>query len=317
MPAISASAPGKIILFGEHAVVYGQPAIAAPVFQVRAKAILTANPRGQPGSVHIAAPGIGMDADLDSLPDRHPLRVGVQATLRALDLQRVPACNIRITSTIPVAAGLGSGAAVSVALARGLSGFLGRPLPDEQVSEIAYEVEKIHHGTPSGIDNTVVTMGLPVFFRKDRPIELLRVPEPFTIVIGDTGVRSSTALAVADVRQGWQAQAEEYEQTFREIGEIARSARMAIENGKPEELGALMGANHSCLQKLGVSSPQLDNLVIAAHNAGALGAKLSGGGRGGNMIALAPPGIAENIAQALTRAGATRTIITEVRQRIP
>jgi mevalonate kinase len=315
MPAISASAPGKIILFGEHAVVYSQPAIAVPVLQVRAKAILTANPRGKPGSVSIQAPGIGLESELEALPDRHPLKAAIQATLNALHLQRIPACNIRITSTIPVAAGLGSGAAVSVALARGLSNFLGEPLDDEAVSGIAFEVEKIHHGTPSGIDNTVITSAMPVYFVRDKPIERLRVPQPFTIVIGDTGTHSPTAIAVADVRRGWEAQPAEYEQIFQAIGEIARSARAAIEDGKPDDLGTLMARNHAYLQELGVSSPQLDSLVIAAHQAGASGAKLSGGGRGGNMIALASPGLEEKVAQALMNAGATRTIITAVKQR--
>ena len=315
MPAISASAPGKIILFGEHAVVYSQPAIAAPVMQVRAKAILTADPRGKPGSVSLQAPGIGLEAELHTLPQRHPLRAAVEATLRRLAVTHVPACNIRITSTIPVAAGLGSGAAVSVALARGISAFLGKPLPDEIVSAIAYEVEEIHHGTPSGIDNTVITYGMPVFFVRGEPIEQLRVPEPFTIVIGDSGVRSPTAIAVGDVRQRWEADRLGYERIFQAIGEIARSARAAIEQGKPQELGGLMAANHAYLQQIGVSSAQLDGLVVAALNAGALGAKLSGGGRGGNMIALAPAGGGAKIAQALQEAGATRTIITEVKQR--
>jgi mevalonate kinase len=315
MPAISASAPGKIILFGEHAVVYSQPAIAAPVLQVRAKAILTPNPRGKPGSVSIQAPGIGLEAELEALPERHPLRAAIDATLRLLNITHIPACNIRITSTIPVAAGLGSGAAVSVALARGLSGFLGVPLPDESVSAIAYEVEKIHHGNPSGIDNTVITSGMPVLFVREQPIEQLRVPQPFIIVIGDTGVRSPTAIAVGDVRRHWEADPAGYEAIFQSIGEITRSARVAIEQGKPEELGELMAANHAFLQQIGVSSPQLDGLVIAALNAGAMGAKLSGGGRGGNMIALPPPGLEDKVAQALQDAGATRTIITEVKQR--
>ena len=315
MPAISASAPGKIILFGEHAVVYSQPAIAAPVLQVRAKAILTADPRGKPGSVSLQAPGIGLEAELQTLPQRHPLRAAVEATLRRLDVTHVPACNIRITSTIPVAAGLGSGAAVSVALARGISAFLGKPLPDEIVSAIAYEVEEIHHGTPSGIDNTVITCGMPVFFVRGEPIEQLRVPEPFTYVIGDSGVRSPTAIAVGDVRQRWEADRLGYERIFGAIGEIARSARAAIEQGKPQELGGLMAANHAYLQQIGVSSAQLDGLVVAALNAGAQGAKLCGGGLGGNMIALAPAGGGAKIAQALQDAGATRTIITEVKQR--
>jgi mevalonate kinase len=87
----------------------------------------------------------------------------VALVIRALEIQRLPACKIRITSTIPVAAGLGSGAAVAVALIRALGGFLGHPLQDEQVSDLAYEIERIHHGTPSGIDNSVVTYAKPIF----------------------------------------------------------------------------------------------------------------------------------------------------------
>ena len=316
MPAISVTAPGKIILFGEHAVVYNQPAIAAPVLQVKAKAIITANPRGRPGSVIIQAPNIGLETELEALPERHPLAAVIRGTQRKLGLQRIPACNIRITSTIPVAAGLGSGAAVSVALIRALSGFLGHPLDSKSVSELAYQVEKIHHGTPSGIDNTVITFNLPVYFVRGQPIDKLRVPEPFTIVIGDTGIRSPTGITVADVRSGWQSAPDDYEQTFNSIGEIVQFARRAIEKGKPDELGELMKSNHMHLQRLGVSCQPLDHLVIAAYNAGAMGAKLSGGGRGGNMIALTSPDQAPAIAQALQEAGATRTIITEVKEKV-
>jgi mevalonate kinase len=313
MPAFSASAPGKIILFGEHAVVYHRPAIAVPVEQVAAKAIVSADLRGQAGSVHIQAPDIGLDAQLSELPEADPLAAAVLKTASTLGVKRIPACSIKITSTIPVAAGLGSGAAVSVAVMRALSAYLGQPLSDEQVSALAYEVEKIHHGTPSGIDNTVITYAKPVYFVKDKPIEHLRARQPFTLVIGDTGIQSPTASTVGNVRKQWQQHKDEYEALFDSTGAIADSARTAIESGMIELLGPLMDANHGLLRKIGVSCAELDALVQAARAAGALGAKLSGGGKGGNMIALVTEKSAEKVAAALEKAGAVRTIVTQVK----
>lgn len=312
MPAISASVPGKVILFGEHAVVYGRPAIAVPVTQVKAKAIVTANPRGEPGEVRIQAADIELASTLAELDPAHPLAVAIQGAAAALKVKHIPACTIKITSTIPVAAGLGSGAAVSVAILRALSAFLGHPLPDEKVSALAFEVEKIYHGTPSGIDNTVVTYARPVYFVKGKPIEILKVRRAFTIVIGDTGIASPTATAVGDVRKAWQADKTHYEAFFDSIGAMAQSARLALESGGVELLGPLMDANHGVLRKVGVSCAELDELVTAARRAGAWGAKLCGGGRGGNMIALVSPSGADKVAKALQSAGAVRTITTEV-----
>jgi mevalonate kinase len=313
MPAISASAPAKVILFGEHAVVYGRPAIAVPVTQVKAKAIVTANPRGAPGEVRVQAPGVGLESTLEELDTGHPLAAAIQLVASSLKVKRIPACTVRITSTIPVAAGMGSGAAVSVAVIRALSAFLGHPLPDEKVSALAFEVEKIYHGTPSGIDNTVVTCARPVYFVKGKPIETLQVRRSFTLVIGDTGVASPTAAAVGEVRKAWQADQAQYEAYFDSIGAMTQSARQAIESGSVELLGPLMDANHGVLRKIGVSSAELDTLVVAGRRAGAWGAKLSGGGCGGNMVALVPPARAEAIAKALQAAGAIRTIVAEIK----
>jgi mevalonate kinase len=313
MPAISASAPGKVILFGEHAVVYGRPAIAVPVTQVKAKAIVTANPRGAPGEVRVQAPDIGLESTLEELDAGNPLAAAILAVVSSLKVKRIPACTIKITSTIPVAAGMGSGAAVSVAVIRALSAFFGHPLPDEKVSALAFEVEKIHHGTPSGIDNAVVTCARPVYFVKGKPIEILQVGRSFTLVIGDTGIASPTAAAVGEVRKAWQTEKSQYEAYFESVGAITHSARQAIKSGGVELLGPLMDANHGVLRKIGVSCAELDALVMTARRAGAWGAKLSGGGRGGNMIALVPPARAEEVAKALQVAGAARTIVAEIK----
>ncbi len=312
MPAISATAPGKTILFGEHAVVYGRPAIAAPVSQLHARAIVSANPRGASGEVLVQAPDVGLEAYLDELADDHPLGQAIRGTLEALGLRRLPACIVRINSTIPVAAGLGSGAAVSVAIIRAVANFAGGALPDETVSALAYQVDRLYHGTPSGIDNTVITYARPVYFVRGQPIQMLRLPMPFTIVIGDTGVQSPTSAAVGDVRSAWQADSRRFEGLFDEVGRIAQAARQAIEAGRPQELGELMDENHALLYDMGVSSPELEQLVWAARVAGAQGAKLCGGGRGGNMIALVDESAAQTVAQQLAQNGAVRTIITTI-----
>ncbi len=306
----TASAPGKIILFGEHAVVYGQPALAVPVTQVQARANVRAAARST--GCRLLAPDVQLERDLSDLDADHPLAAAVHLTLKALGRTTCPGLEIRITSSIPVASGLGSGAAVSVALIRALSAHLGQPLDDETVNRLAYEVEKIHHGTPSGIDNTVVTYAQPVWFVRGQPVRRLQVRAPFTLVIGDTGLPAPTRAAVADVRRLWQTDPARCERLFAAIGSLTRSARMVLRRCEPHQLGPLMDENHALLQELTVSSPQLDALVQAARAAGAWGAKLSGGGRGGNMIALAPPGQAERIAAALRAAGAAQTLITTV-----
>ena len=312
MPDIVATAPGKMILLGEHAVVYGKPAIAAPVTQVQARAVVQPALRAPSGSVRIVAPAIGLDAELADLPIDQPLALALRLTQQACGVERPPACKIKLTSTIPLAAGLGSGAAASVALIRAFSAHLGRPLPDERVCALAYEVEKLYHGTPSGVDNTVVTYARPVYFVKGKPVQTFRVGRPFTMVIGDTGIASPTSTTVGDVRTAWKANKTLYENYFEAIDSLVESARQMIENGIIEPLGPLMDANHGLLKKMGVSCAELDKLILAALRAGALGAKLSGGGRGGNMIALTSPERAERVAEALQKAGAVRTIITQV-----
>ena len=304
MPAIMATAPGKIILFGEHAVVYGRPAIAIPVKQIYARASITANPAGQPGEIQIISRDIGLNSRLDHLPEDHPIAITLRLVAEMLNISHLPAFRLQITSTIPIAAGLGSGTATTVAIARALSAFLGHPLEDDQISHIAYTVDQRHHGTPSGIDNAVVAYAQPIFFVRGLPFERLCVRQPFTLVIGNTGVASPTGQAVEDVRRGWQANPAAYERIFDEIGWITREARRAMEQGLVADLGPLMTRNQALLREIDVSSPELDRLVDAALGAGAAGAKLCGGGRGGNMIALANPESAGAVATALRGAGA-------------
>ncbi len=323
----TSSAPGKIILFGEHAVVYGRPALAVPVTEVQAAAIVTDLPdNGTGGSaqakkpdrvdwrkrVLVEAQAIGLSSDLYSLPPDEPLASTILLVFDSLGVSQPPACKITIKSTIPIASGLGSGAAVSVALIRALSTHIHRPLTDEQVNRLAFEIERLLHGTPSGIDNTVVTYCMPVFFVKGEAIRTLQPGAPLTLVIADTGVSAPTRESVADVRGLWKTDKPHMERLFDQVGEISRKARAAVESGDLPLIGELMNSNHALLQEMTVSSPELDRLVVAARAAGAMGAKLSGGGRGGNMIALVDSALAGSIATALETIGARRTIVTTI-----
>ena len=308
MTSFTAAAPGKVILFGEHAVVYGQPALAAPVTQVQATATVTPGGDG----FWIEAADLGRRYRLEDAPAGDPLARAAGLVRERAGLDRLLAARLRVTSTIPIASGLGSGAALCTAAVRALAQCFGLELGPAEISAMVFETEKLLHGTPSGIDNTVVAFGQPVYFVKGQPPQPLRVAGPFQLLIGDTGQPSPTKLTVGEVRAAFERETERYARLFQAIGDIARQARDAIETGRPDDLGPLMHRNHALLLELGVSSPELDRLVEAAEQAGALGAKLSGGGRGGNMLALVTAETRAGVEAALRGAGAVRVIQTVI-----
>jgi mevalonate kinase len=219
---------------------------------------------------------------------------------------------IRIESSIPIAAGMGSSAATSIAIIRGLSAHFNQSLSPEAQSDIAYEVEKIHHGTPSGVDNTVVAYGKPVIFSRNKGLQSLEVGADILLVVGDTGIQSETAHAVAQVRKRWQAETARFDSMFDQISAISEKAAEAIQSGQIAELGSLMNQNQTLLTEIGVSSAPLQTLIQAALDAGASGAKLSGAGQGGNMIALIQPDTSREVTYALRQAGAARIIETVI-----
>lgn len=308
---ISASAPAKIILLGEHAVVYGQPAIAVPVSSLRATATALHNEHG----LQIVAPDLNQILDLGQSEVDHALALLTRLVLNKIN-HAPPRLTITVASQIPLASGLGSGAAVSTALARVLLAATAQPIELETLNSLVYEVEKVHHGTPSGIDNTVIVYEQPVYFVREQPIERLRIAGDFTLLIGDTGKTALTKIAVGDVRALYNEDPAKIQPILNSIGTLVKAGRNALETGDAALLGGLMVENHRLLQQLTVSSPELDTLVSAALAAGALGAKLSGGGRGGNMIALITPDQADTVERALRAAGAIRVFRADL-QRSP
>lgn len=306
----SATAPGKIILLGEHAVVYGRPAIAAPVWQAVATATIADQPAGT-GCI-IMVHDLNRQFELRSAAHDQPLALVIRLALAALGVDSIPDWRIDLHSTIPIASGLGSGAALSTALVRALFAHAGGPTDPDAVSRIVFESERIYHGTPSGIDNTVIAHGVPIWFVKGEPPEPFTPPSRFLLAIADSGIRSPTKETVGDVRRGWQANQARYEAWFDRIAALVLQARRALETSNLPRLGALMDENQAILQLLGVSSTPLETLITAARGAGALGSKLSGGGRGGNVIALITDETRAAVEQALLTAGALRVIMTAV-----
>lgn len=278
------TACAKVILCGEHAVVYGRPAIALPLPHLRARARMTA----QQGSLSIHAADLGETMAVAEAAASHPLAAIARLTCDMLGIP-TPSARIDLRSDIPIGANLGSGAAVSIAVARTIAAWVGHELSAADASALAFEVEKMHHGTPSGIDNTTIAWERPVrFIRGERPQILSgEYVENLPIVIAGTGKTTPTHIPVGDVRTAWLADKARLERIFDEIAACVQESHHALESGGLHRLGAALNENHRLLQLLDVSSPELDALCAVARDAGALGAKMSGGGRGGNMLCIA------------------------------
>ena len=259
--------------------------------------------------MEIHAPDIQLESPLADLPGEHPLKVAFHTCRRTL-AWALPGAAAAGALDHPLAAGLGSSAATSVAVLKALSEFLGRPLEKAELNRLAYEVERAHHGSPSGIDNTVITYEQPVFFRRGEPFQPLEVAAPLILLVGDTGVPGSTAEAIAGVRR--LRDADPQRGRLDRIGRLAETARDHLLAGSVTALGPLMDKNHRLLEQIGVSSAELERLVTAAREAGAYGAKLSGGGRGGNMIALVSEERLEAVRDALLAAGARRAFAARI-----
>lgn len=310
-----ASSSGKIILCGEHAVVYGRPAIAIPLTDVRARVSIA--PAAPGSGIRFDAPDLGRRWLIASAP-HDPLSELTLTVLRQFGVQHMPDIEITITSDIPIASGMGSGAAIATAIVRALASAFERDLSAAEVSALVYESERRFHGTPSGIDNTVIAYERAIWFQRcsespPHQIEPLSIAAPFVLLIGDTGVRSATRLPVGEVRRRWERNPSRYEALFDAVAEVVHQVRRALAEGDRAALGPLLDRNQAFLEEIGVSSPELECLIAAARSAGARGAKLSGGGWGGVMIALVETETAQQVREALQAAGATHVLETVVR----
>jgi mevalonate kinase len=312
-PLATAAAPGKLILLGEHAVVYGRPALAVPVHAVKATA--TVWPAASPLVITSRVVGNLTEPTwrvaVDTAPDTDPLATAARTTLDRLGSQALPSWSIEITSDIPVARGMGSSAAVAVAVVRVIAKAAGVDLDHSAVAAAAFEAERCTHGTPSGIDNTVIAWERPICFRQGQGTPL-PLPVPLYLMVADSGQRGATSELVAGVRIRRGARPEVYEAWFNQIERLVNGASAALAAGDLARVGRAMDSNHLVLQAMQLSTPELDNLIAAARYAGALGAKLSGAGGGGVIVALVEPQQAPAVSAALAAAGAVRVIQTIV-----
>ena len=292
---------GKVILFGEHFVVYRIPAIVSAIDKRTTAAV---------------EPFEGLGWTLD---DRRPATPGykekkleqqkdsTERILKAagIDPTRNP-IKITLAGDLVAASGIGASAASCVAIARALSDEFGLCFSDERINEIAYEGERGYHGAPSGIDNTAATYGGLIWFvRGIQPtFERIKLKEPVEIVIGNTGIVADTAAAVAGVQERKEKHPRKYGRLFRTAEGLVHKARKSLEDFDLKAVGRYMNENHELLQGIGVSCEELDHLVEVARENGALGAKLTGGGLGGDMVALTPGGgLQERVARAIEREG--------------
>jgi mevalonate kinase len=217
---------------------------------------------------------------------------------------------LSVRSEIPIGCGLGSSAAFAVAVVRALLGSHGQAAPAARVSEVAYELEKLAHATPSGVDNTVIAFEEAVRFERGAPVTPLRQGAPFSFVIADSGLRASTAEAVAGVRSYRQANPEVWAVLEEQAKSCVSLGIQALQAGDAEGMALAMQRNHALLREVGVSSPPLEALVHAAVGAGALAAKVTGAGVGGSILALVPLAQQVAVVQALENAGAAMAFAT-------
>lgn len=281
------SAYGKIILLGEHAVVYGRPAIALPIPLAVEAAV-----RKEGDGINVLIPRWGIE---QKVRPSAPGFAGIIATLMSQIGLANENMTIEVFPHIPRAMGLGGSSALAVAILRAADEAYGLQLSDGRINELAFECEKTAHGTPSGIDNTVATYGAPLLYQRQQDeaqqqarFTNVTLGQPLEMVIGVTGKESLTADTVARVRASWQQYPDRYESLFDQIGQLTTIGHDALQDGRLEELGELMNLCHGYLNALQLSTPELEELVHLARRHGAIGAKLTGGGGGGSMIALCP-----------------------------
>jgi len=295
---------GKVILFGEHFVVHGIPGIVSAInltTDAKVKKIVG-------NGINVKDERKGTEGYTDKKKMQQKESIERMLRMMDLDLKKTP-LEIWLGGELPTFSGIGASAASSVAIARAISEEFEMKLSDEKINEIAYEAERAYAGTPSGIDNTAATYGGLLWFKKNmtggsNTIERLKIKKPVEIVMGNTGLVANTEAMVAGVAERKSKYPKKYDKLFKQAEELVYEGKRTLEKFDLKEIGKLMDENHRLLQTIEVSSKELDQLVEIALNQGAFGAKLTGGGGGGCMVALTPgKELQENVAKSMEREG--------------
>ena len=300
---------GKAILFNEHFVVYGVPAIVSAIGKYT---VAKAEPYEQQTLNLLdnrkATPRYKEDK-------KEQQQDSIRRIIEKMNIDfSMGGVSVELAGNLYCASGIGASAASCVAMARALSDFYKLDLSDDEINAVAYEGEKGYHGTPSGIDNTASTYGGLIWFEKKEQnvMDKITLMNPIEIVIGNTGKVADTTKAVAGVRERKEANPIRYKEIFNRAENIAYLAKQAFIDEDYHEIGKLMNENHKLLQQIEVSSRELDFLVKLSRDSGAYGAKLTGGGLGGNMLALTPGrDLQEEVANAIEKEG-FQTVKTQI-----
>jgi len=279
-------ANGKVILFGEHAVVYGVQAIAAGIADgMRARVQSRAF---EPTTFSI--PKWALTVQLGQPPQADDLLHRIlQYLVEALDINE-STFQLELEPNIPHASGMGASAAVAVASIRALAGYFNRSLSENEVNQLAYGCEKLAHGSPSGLDNTLATFGGLLRYRRSdqgAQFEPIQLAQPLKLVVGLSGKKGYTAATVKRVAEAKEANPKRYQSLFDDIATISQQAERALMQGDFPAIAELMNQNQECLRQMQVSCNEIETLISTANRAGALGAKLTGSGDGGAVIIFA------------------------------
>ncbi len=293
-------AHGKIILIGEHSVVYNQPAIALPFKEVGVTTTISDSSVLSVDCVYHQGLLVDSPTHLDNL------KVVVSETLRRLNIQKT--FHIQIDSTIPQERGMGSSAAVANATIAAIYDYFGVPLDEDTHFELTQKSETIAHGNPSGLDAKVTISDKPVYFIKNVVLEPFEINTPGYLVIADTGEKGQTLKAVSTLGEKKQHNPERINQLLFHQGQLSNSVKEALNDNDVSSLGYYLDQAHANLVDMGVSSHSLNHLVNVAKKLGALGSKLTGGGWGGCMFALVDDMTkAQSLQEALLANKATQT----------
>jgi mevalonate kinase len=294
---------GKTILFGEHFVVHGVAGIASAVDSVANAKVKKTQKGINITDERTGAKGYAEKKKLQQLESIERMLIAMNK-----DPKKV-AIDIWLGGDLPGFSGLGASAASSVAIARAIAQEFKLDLSNEKINSIAYEAEKAYAGNPSGIDNTAATFGGLIWFKKNlitgsNEIEQLKIPEPVEIVIANTGIVANTKAMVAGVAERKEKNPKKYDVIFKQAEELAIKGKVALQVFNLRKVGSLMNENHHLLQEIEVSCKELDFLVELARKKGAIGAKMTGGGGGGCILALTPGEILqEKVACAIENEG--------------
>ncbi len=304
-----AKAPGKIILAGEQFVVLGAPAVAMAIN-------LYSKAEAKPNNSESVEMGVDIPLRSISRSDARsrvggsleflgPLRLAAEATLNHIRANQ-RGVDVNVTCEIPIAAGLGSSASTTVAIISAVAKSQEVDLTRKEIFRLAFIPERFLHGQPSGVDQATCVYGGTIEFTRPSNVKPVRFDIDPVLLLCDSGIHHETRTLVGSVVKKSQTQRDSFRNYLAQVREISRGVSKALKRGDSEDLGSLMSLNHELLRKIGVSHPKLDRLVLAAKRAGALGAKLTGAGGGGCIIAVCPGQQSrERIARTLRKQGGT------------